>query len=134
MSNGSIAAVEWRVREQVPNEALCTLFSKAYNIDLSLDFNPILDKSLTWLTAWRDGSLVGFINAAWDGFKHAFLVDRTALTDEPEVRNQLILTMLDTIARDHPSVDKVHLDCDPGEVSVLESRGLQQMPAGIVFL
>ncbi len=31
--------------------------------------------SLTWLTAADDGRLVGFVNVAWDGDRHAFLLD-----------------------------------------------------------
>lgn len=46
--------------------------------------HPILDDgwrtqverhSLGWVTARRDGGLVGFINVPWDGSVHAFLVD-----------------------------------------------------------
>ncbi|MFI9810457.1 GNAT family N-acetyltransferase [Streptomyces sp. NPDC052301] len=31
--------------------------------------------SLGWVCAWEDGSLIGFVNVAWDGGAHAFLLD-----------------------------------------------------------
>ncbi|GII95195.1 GNAT family N-acetyltransferase [Sinosporangium siamense] len=31
--------------------------------------------SLGWVCAWRDGELVGFVNVAWDGGVHAFVLD-----------------------------------------------------------
>jgi GNAT superfamily N-acetyltransferase len=31
--------------------------------------------SLGWVTARRDGDLVGFVNVAWDGAIHAFILD-----------------------------------------------------------
>jgi predicted N-acetyltransferase YhbS len=31
--------------------------------------------SLGWVTAREDGELVGFVNAAWDGGSHAFVLD-----------------------------------------------------------
>ncbi len=31
--------------------------------------------SLTWVGAFSDGRMVGFVNVAWDGDRHAFLLD-----------------------------------------------------------
>lgn len=31
--------------------------------------------SLGWVCAWEDGSLIGFVNVAWDGGTHAFILD-----------------------------------------------------------
>jgi len=31
--------------------------------------------SLGWVCAWRGGELVGFVNVAWDGGAHAFILD-----------------------------------------------------------
>nr|WP_184031472.1 GNAT family N-acetyltransferase [Deinococcus budaensis] len=37
----------------------------------------VLSRSLTWVTAHEQGRLVGFVNVAWDGGVHAFLLDTT---------------------------------------------------------
>ncbi|MFK8848077.1 GNAT family N-acetyltransferase [Streptomyces sp. Ac-502] len=31
--------------------------------------------SLGWVCAWQEGRLVGFVNVAWDGGVHAFILD-----------------------------------------------------------
>lgn len=31
--------------------------------------------SLGWVCAWEDGRLIGFVNVAWDGGVHAFVLD-----------------------------------------------------------
>jgi GNAT superfamily N-acetyltransferase len=39
-------------------------------------WDRIRPRSLGWVTArTRDGTLVGFVNVAWDGGDHAFLID-----------------------------------------------------------
>ncbi len=37
--------------------------------------------SLGWVTAVEDGELVGFVNVAWDGGVHAFLLDTVVRAD-----------------------------------------------------
>jgi GNAT superfamily N-acetyltransferase len=37
--------------------------------------------SLGWVTAVEDGQLVGFVNVAWDGGVHAFLLDTMVRAD-----------------------------------------------------
>ena len=37
--------------------------------------------SLGWVTAVEDGELVGFVNVAWDGGVHAFLLDTLVRAD-----------------------------------------------------
>jgi len=43
---------------------------------LDIDWRTQLDgHSLGWVLARRDGELVGFVNVAWDGGVHAFVLD-----------------------------------------------------------
>ncbi len=45
-------------------------------------WDQIRDHSLGWVTAReRDGRLIGFVNVAWDGGDHAFLIDTKVSTD-----------------------------------------------------
>jgi len=37
--------------------------------------------SLGWVTASEDGRLIGFLNVAWDGNRHAFLLDTAVASD-----------------------------------------------------
>ncbi|MEU2185296.1 GNAT family N-acetyltransferase [Streptomyces thermolilacinus] len=35
----------------------------------------LLRHSLGWVCAWEHGALIGFVNVAWDGGAHAFVLD-----------------------------------------------------------
>ena len=41
------------------------------------DWAPVLARSLGWVCAHDGARLVGFVNVAWDGGVHAFLLDTT---------------------------------------------------------
>jgi hypothetical protein len=54
--------------------------------------------SLGWVTARQpDGALVGFVNVAWDGGDHAFLLDTKVATEN---QRQGILCGIDIADRD----------------------------------
>jgi ribosomal protein S18 acetylase RimI-like enzyme len=55
--------------------------------------------SLGWVTARRaDGALIGFVNVAWDGGDHAFLLDTKV---HPDLQRRGIGTQLVRIAARH---------------------------------
>jgi hypothetical protein len=74
--------ITWKTRTPLSDDDLNGLFGRAYNKKMAVAFHKILNQSLTWVTAHRNDELIGWINVAWDGFVHAFLVDRTAVNDE----------------------------------------------------
>lgn len=49
------------------------------------DYNKVLSRSLCYITAYHCNELIGFINIAWDGNKHAFLLDTSV---DPNYRNK----------------------------------------------
>lgn len=57
--------------------AMRSLWRSAWDSDGPLSFQPILSRSLVHVGAFDGASLVGFVNVAWDGGIHAFLLDPT---------------------------------------------------------
>src|SRR5262245_57670526 len=55
------------------------LFSASWPSHSSRAFAPILQRSLTYFGAFQGTQLIGFVNVAWDGGSHAFLLDPTVL-------------------------------------------------------
>lgn len=49
----------------------------AWDGHTSTDWAPILGRSLAYVCAWSGAALVGFVNLAWDGGIHAFVLDTT---------------------------------------------------------
>jgi GNAT superfamily N-acetyltransferase len=61
-------------------------------------WDQVNEHSLGWVCAREDGVLVGFVNVAWDGDVHAFLLD-TLVTDG--VRRRGVGTTLVALATDN---------------------------------
>ena len=71
--------IEYRIRPALGNAALNALFSVGrpswqHDADTS-DWQGVLARSLTYVCASDSGRLIGFVNVAWDGRDHAFLLD-----------------------------------------------------------
>ena len=73
--------VEYRVSPPVDNEALNALCAASWPEHRVRDFEPVLRQSLAYVCAYDerglDPALVGYVNLAWDGGVHAFLLDPT---------------------------------------------------------
>ena len=54
------------------------LHAAAFGHDVAKDYDwekQARDHSLGWVCAREDGELIGFVNVAWDGAAHAFILD-----------------------------------------------------------
>ncbi|MFD8705546.1 GNAT family N-acetyltransferase [Kitasatospora sp. NPDC059648] len=93
--------------------------------------------SLGWVTARRaaDGTLVGFVNVAWDGGAHAFLLDTVVA---PDARRLGIATRLVAEAADGARAAGcawLHVDFEPHlRPLYLDSCGLRPTDAGLSAL
>lgn len=99
-------------------------------------WDRIRPSSLGWATA-RDagGVLVGFVNVAWDGGDHAFLLDPTV---RPDHRHRGLGTELVHVAAEHAKeagCEWLHVDFDePLTPFYLGACGFVSTPAGLVHL
>lgn len=57
-------------------ERLCALFAAAWGSPKA-GYDRVFAHSFTWVTALSGDELVGFVNVAWDGDAHFFLLDTT---------------------------------------------------------
>ncbi|CAL9610953.1 GNAT family N-acetyltransferase [Streptomyces sp. enrichment culture] len=66
---------EWR--GDIDNAALNALHAEGFGHPAGVtDWRErLLRHSLGWVCAREDGTLIGFVNVAWDGGAHAFLLD-----------------------------------------------------------
>ena len=128
------AAITWGIREVLSDAELQDLFSAVYKRKNEVNFHIILANSLSWVSARRDGKLVGFANIIWDGLYHALIVDRAARDDEfGELRHQLVVKVLELLKRDYPSVSKVHIECAEEEIPQLQPYGFERRTYGRIL-
>lgn len=91
--------------------------------------------SLGWVTARVGERLVGFVNVAWDGGAHAFILDTVTAAD---IRRHGIGRALVAIARDEARAagcEWLHVDFDEALSGFyLEACGFRPTPAGLIEL
>jgi len=103
--------IVFRRRSAVAEDELQLLFEAAWGVR-KIDFRPVLERSFTWVTAHAGQTLVGFVNVAWDGGVHFFLLDTTV---HPAWQRRGIGTRLvrDALDACRGAGEWIHVDFDP---------------------
>jgi len=126
---------EWR--GEFNNRELNALHAEAFaHAILEIDWlSQVNIHSLGWVTARDAGELVGFVNVAWDGDAHAFILDAIV---SMEKRRQGIGTRLVEIAATEARAagcEWLHVDFDEGhQLFYLDACGFEPTPAGLMAL
>ena len=76
-----MADFRWETRGEIDLAALEHLFARAWDGHGKGDYDQVLDRSFTWVTAHYRSQLIGFVKVAWDGGVHFFLLDTTVHPD-----------------------------------------------------
>ena len=125
-----------RVRGPVDDVALSALHDQAFGEPGPvLPWNARLHRhSLTWVEAYADGHLVGFVNVAWDGGTHAFLLDTCVDPDRQRsgVGVELVRRAVDA-ARD-AGCAWLHVDFEPHLERFYARCGFSPTAAGLLRL
>jgi GNAT superfamily N-acetyltransferase len=123
--------IRYAISPPLGNDALNGLFGPAWPDHHWTDFGPILSRSLAYVGAFADGELVGYVNLAWDGGIHAFLLDTTV---HPRYRRRGIGRQLVGLALDEAAgqgITWVHVDFEPRLSPFYASCGFQPTAAGL---
>jgi GNAT superfamily N-acetyltransferase len=97
-------------------------------------FAPVLERSLAYCAAFQGERLVGFVNVAWDGGEHAFLLDPTV---HPELRHRglgsaLVRTAVQAAA--DAGARWMHVDYEPHLEPFYRALGFRHTEAGLMRL
>lgn len=125
-------SISFVISPSVTNEALNELFAASWPEHHPCNFQPILARSLAYVCAYESVALVGFVNLAWDGGVHAFILDTVV---HPRHRRQgigqeLVRQAVD-VARQN-GVAWVHVDYEPHLHAFYESCGFKFTAAGLL--
>ncbi|MEU8305705.1 GNAT family N-acetyltransferase [Actinomadura sp. NPDC048955] len=91
--------------------------------------------SLGWVCARRDGELVGFVNVAWDGGVHAFILD--TMVDGGHRRSGIGAGLVAEAARQARAADCewLHVDFDDDlKAFYFDACGFEPTMAGLIAL
>ena len=72
-----MTGIDFQVAPPLTEAQLAPLLEEEWGEGAARGYDRALARSLTWVAAFQDGTLIGFVNLAWDGNLHAFIVDAT---------------------------------------------------------
>ncbi|GIK71510.1 MAG: N-acetyltransferase [Chloroflexota bacterium] len=128
-------AIDYRISPPVENAALNALFNAAWGGRGAKDFKAQFQHSLLYICAYAWATeLVGFVNVAWDGGIHAFLVDTTVhpAWQRCGVGRKLVLHAVAAARRE--GVHWLHVDYEPQYESFYRECGFTPTLAGLIRL
>ena len=130
----ALPEVAYRDNPPVTDEALNALFADAWPGDSPRDFQMVLSRSLGYVCAYVGDRLVGFVNVAWDGGLHAFLLDTTVRPDMRRrgIGRQLVCRACNLARR--AGAEWLHVDYVPEYKSFYVSCGFRETQAGLINL
>jgi ribosomal protein S18 acetylase RimI-like enzyme len=126
--------LEYLVNSPVTNLQLNDLFASSWEGHQWRDFEPVLRRSLGYICAYRADELIGFVNLAWDGGIHAFILDTTV---HPNVRRRGVGRRLVKLAVEvgrECGVEWVHVDFEPHLREFYYECGFRRTEAGLLHL
>lgn len=126
--------IQHRVKPPLTDAELKPLFRAAWPHEDEASYEAILARSLTYVAAYDEEQLVGFVNVAWDGGIHAFLLDTTV---HPKVQRRGVGTeLVRQAAREARRLgcNWLHVDFDEHLESFYRECGFRAAPAGLIDL
>jgi ribosomal protein S18 acetylase RimI-like enzyme len=116
------------------NAALKRLWLAAWGDAGPADFGPVLSRSLAHVGAYDGTVLIGFVNVAWDGGVHAFILD--TCVDPAYQRQGIALALLAQAAETARARGAawLHVDFEPRLEALYRQAGFGHTAAGLMRL
>ena len=126
------ATISYFVNWPVANDELNGLFGVSWHKHEYRDFQPVIQRNLAHVCAYHSTILIGFVNLAWDGGIHAFVLDTTIHPDfrRRGIGQQLVHRTID-VAR-QKAIAWVHVDYESHLRSFYEDCGFKPTSAGLL--
>jgi GNAT superfamily N-acetyltransferase len=126
--------ITYRTSEPVDGPALNALMADAWPDHARMDPEALARHSAGWVCAYEGDRLVGFVNVAWDGATHFFLLDTTvAPTHQRRGIGVALVEHAVTLSKARGG-DWLHVDYEPELTHFYESCGFEPAPAALLKL
>lgn len=128
------AGIRFEVRPELGDDALNALFAAAWPDHRPTAFGPVLARSLAWIAAYAGAEIVGFVNVAWDGGLHAFLLDTTVHPDHQRRAIGTGLVRRAVAAAREGGAEWMHVDYETRLDRFYRGCGFRPTAAGLIHL
>ncbi|GAA2836971.1 GNAT family N-acetyltransferase [Kribbella solani] len=129
--------MKYVVRFPVDDRELSALHAAAFGTSPEVDpWRERLERwALTWVGAFSNDQLVGFVQVCWDGGAHAFVLDTSVHPDHERqgIGKQLVLTAAEESRA--AGCEWLHVDFDPHLTAFyFDACGFRPTDAGLIRL
>lgn len=124
--------VTYKVSAVITDGEMNSLHSASWLGHEAQQFGHVLERSLAYVTAYAEDRLVGFVNLAWDGGEHSFVLDTLV---NPQYGHRGIGSELVKSAVEEARscrVKWVHVDFEPHLTRFYRDCGFRHTEAGLV--
>jgi GNAT superfamily N-acetyltransferase len=127
-----VPLIEYKLSPNVSDSELNELFLASWPDHRVVSFQSVLRSSMAYVCAYEGLELVGYVNAAWDGRAHAFILDTTVHPHKRRrgIGQELVVRALEQ-ARKH-GVSWVHVDFEPSLREFYKRCGFRSSEAGVI--
>ena len=129
-----MVAITFQVNPAVEQNEMNTLFAATWEGHQERDFAHVLSRSLAYICAYEQDWLVGFVNVAWDGGVHAFLLDTTVHPDYQRLGIGSSLVQQAIASAYERGVHWLHVDYEAHLDGFYRECGFQPTMAGLIRL
>jgi GNAT superfamily N-acetyltransferase len=119
---------------KLSDDELNALFTASWPGHVARGFQGVLHKSLAYFAARKNGALVGFVNLAWDGGIHGFILDTTVHPDQRRAGLGLALVAKAVEAASEAGLHWLHADYVPELEAFYKKAGFKGTAAGVMPL
>lgn len=126
--------LHYAISPPITNEALNRLFAAAWENHRDSDFAKVLSHSLCYVCAYAAERLIGFVNVAWDGGIHAFILDTTVHPDAQRHGVGVELVRLAAATARQQGIEWLHVDYEPHLETFYQRCGFQHTAAALLNL
>lgn len=131
-------AIRYELRPPLSNVELNALFRAGWapwqRAPDTSDWQVVLARSLAWVGAYAGDQLVGFVNVAWDGRDHAFLLDPRVRPDQRHRGVGRELVRRAAQAAREAGCEWLHVDYDAELTPFYDACGFRPTRAGLLAL
>ena len=118
----------------IGNDKLNKLFVQSWDTHANMDFESIHLHSLAYIVSYNNDEPIGYINIAWDGYMHAFLLNTTVHSDwRLKGIGKALVKKAAAIAKEK-GVHWLHVDYEPHLGKFYLDCGFNHTEAGLMRL
>lgn len=126
--------ITYTIEPDLSDQLLNELFSAAWENHRESSFGSVLAHSLTYVCAFDESRLVGFVNVAWDGGIHGFILDTTVHSDYQRRGIGTALMQHAAAAASKRGIEWLHVDFEPHLERFYRGCGYRKTEAGLLNL